>query len=44
MGSRMSSIKPLGSYELALDWRGQQADMTLRTVRGAAAAERAPAR
>jgi general secretion pathway protein N len=25
MGSRMSPIKPLGSYEMALDWRGQQA-------------------
>ena len=35
MGSRMSPIKPLGSYEMALDWRGQQADMRLRTVRGA---------
>ena len=35
MGSRMSPIKPLGSYEMAMDWRGQQADMRLRTVRGA---------
>ncbi len=35
MGSRMAPIKPLGSYEVALDWRGQQADMVLRTVRGA---------
>jgi general secretion pathway protein N len=35
MGSRMSPIKPLGSYEMAMDWRGQQADMILRTVRGA---------
>jgi general secretion pathway protein N len=35
MGSRMSPIKPLGSYEMAMDWRGQQADMSLRTVRGA---------
>jgi general secretion pathway protein N len=35
MGSRMSSIKPLGSYEVAMDWRGQQADLALRTVRGA---------
>jgi general secretion pathway protein N len=35
MGSRMSPIKPLGSYEMAMDWRGQQADLTLRTVRGA---------
>lgn len=35
MGSRMSPIKPLGSYELALDWRGQQAQLNLSTVRGA---------
>jgi general secretion pathway protein N len=35
MGSRMSPIKPLGSYEMAMDWRGQRADLGLRTVRGA---------
>jgi general secretion pathway protein N len=35
MGSRMSPIKPLGSYEMVMDWRGPQADLTLRTVRGA---------
>jgi general secretion pathway protein N len=35
MGSRMAPIKPLGSYEMAMDWRGQQADLSLRTVRGA---------
>jgi general secretion pathway protein N len=35
MGSRMSPVKPLGSYEMAMDWRGQQADMSLRTIRGA---------
>jgi general secretion pathway protein N len=35
MGARMSPIKPLGSYEMAMDWRGQQADLILRTVRGA---------
>lgn len=35
MGSRMSPVKPLGSYELAMDWRGQRADLNLRTVRGA---------
>jgi general secretion pathway protein N len=35
MGSRMAPVKPLGSYELALDWRGQQAQMNLSTVRGA---------
>lgn len=35
MGSRMVSVKPLGSYEMALDWRGQQAQLNLSTVRGA---------
>jgi len=35
MGSRMSPVKPLGSYEMAMDWRGQKADLVLRTVRGA---------
>jgi len=35
MGSRMSSVQPLGSYEMIMDWRGAQADLTLRTVRGA---------
>ena len=35
MGSRMSPIKPLGSYEMVMDWRGQNADVVLRTVRGA---------
>ena len=35
MGSRMSPVKPLGSYEMAFDWRGNAADLNLRTVRGA---------
>lgn len=35
MGSRMAPIKPLGSYEMTMDWRGQQAAMSLSTVRGA---------
>ena len=35
MGSRMAPVKPLGSYEMVMDWRGPQADLTLRTVRGA---------
>jgi general secretion pathway protein N len=35
MGSRMTPIKPLGSYELNMDWRGQQAKLELTTVRGA---------
>ncbi|MGI4721557.1 MAG: type II secretion system protein N [Janthinobacterium lividum] len=35
MGSRMAPVRPLGSYEMAFDWRGSQADLSLRTVRGA---------
>ncbi|HEX8784996.1 MAG TPA: type II secretion system protein N, partial [Telluria sp.] len=35
MGSRMSAIKPLGSYEMVMNWRGQNTDLVLRTVRGA---------
>jgi general secretion pathway protein N len=35
MGSRMSPIKPLGSYEMAMDWHGERADVVLRTVSGA---------
>ncbi|MFL6636342.1 MAG: type II secretion system protein N [Massilia sp.] len=35
MGSRMSPIKPLGSYEMAMDWHGARADVVLRTVSGA---------
>ncbi len=34
MSSRLSPIKPLGAYVMALDWQGQQAQMTLKTVRG----------
>lgn len=35
MGSRMTPVKPLGSYELAMDWHGQQAQLKLSTLRGA---------
>jgi general secretion pathway protein N len=35
MGSRMTPVNPLGSYEMAMDWHGQQAEVVLRTVRGA---------
>jgi general secretion pathway protein N len=35
MGSRMSPIKPLGSYEMVMDWHGQYAALTLQTTRGA---------
>lgn len=34
MASRLSPIKPLGAYNLALDWRGQQASVTLKTAKG----------
>jgi general secretion pathway protein N len=34
MASRLSSIRPLGSYALALDWSGQQARLTLSSVKG----------
>lgn len=34
MSSRLSPIKPLGSYQLALDWRGQQAQLELSSVKG----------
>ena len=35
MGSRMSPVKPLGSYQLVMDWKGAQAQLVLTTVRGA---------
>ena len=35
MASRMSPVRPLGSYEMAFDWRGARADVQLRTLRGA---------
>ncbi len=34
MGSRMSPVKPLGSYDLAMDWHGSQATVTLSTIKG----------
>jgi general secretion pathway protein N len=34
MGSVVSSIKPLGSYQLTMQWEGQQAQMELATVKG----------
>ena len=34
VASRMSPIKPLGSYALALDWHGAQASVKLKTVKG----------
>jgi general secretion pathway protein N len=35
MGSRMSPVKPLGSYEMVMDWKGQEAALDLHTTRGA---------
>lgn len=34
IASRLSPVKPLGTYGLAFDWRGQQASVTLATVKG----------
>jgi general secretion pathway protein N len=34
IGSRLSPIKPLGAYQLKLDWQGQQAVLQLKTVYG----------
>jgi len=34
MASRLSPIKPLGTYDLGFDWRGQTADMVLKTLKG----------
>lgn len=34
MSSRLSPVRPLGAYSLAFNWQGQQAQMTLRTIKG----------
>jgi general secretion pathway protein N len=34
MASRLSPIKPLGAYQLIMDWRGSQAALELKSVRG----------
>ena len=34
IASRLSPIKPLGAYNLAFAWRGQQAAVTLKTTKG----------
>jgi len=34
IASRMSPVKPLGSYNLALDWRGKEAGAVLATAKG----------
>jgi general secretion pathway protein N len=35
MASRLSPVKPLGSYRLRFDWQGRQAGLTLMTLSGA---------
>jgi general secretion pathway protein N len=35
MASRLSPVKPLGSYRLRFDWQGRQARLTLATLGGA---------
>ena len=34
IASRLSSIKPLGAYDLTMDWQGQQAQIGLTSLRG----------
>lgn len=34
MSSRLTPVKPLGSYQLAFDWKGQQAALALNSLRG----------
>lgn len=34
IASRLSSIKPLGAYLMTMDWRGQMAALSLKTVKG----------
>jgi general secretion pathway protein N len=34
MASRLSAVRPLGSYALALDWQGQRAQLALSSVKG----------
>jgi general secretion pathway protein N len=34
IASRLSPVKPLGAYDLTMEWRGQQAQLALKSVRG----------
>lgn len=34
IASRLSQVKPLGAYKLTFDWRGQQAQLVLTTIKG----------
>ena len=35
VASRLSPVKPLGSYNLTIEWNGQQARLLLKTIKGA---------
>jgi general secretion pathway protein N len=34
IASRLSPVKPLGAYNLAMDWQGQRAQLKLTTIKG----------
>jgi general secretion pathway protein N len=34
IASRLSPIRPLGAYELTMDWQGQQGQLALKTLKG----------
>lgn len=34
VASRLSPVKPLGDYDLKLDWKGSEANVALKTLRG----------
>lgn len=34
IASRLSPIKPLGAYEMIMDWKGREARMELKTIKG----------
>lgn len=34
IASRLSPIKPLGAYQMIIDWRGAQAQLVLKTIKG----------
>jgi general secretion pathway protein N len=34
IASRLSPVKPLGAYQLIMDWRGRQAQLALTTIKG----------
>jgi general secretion pathway protein N len=34
MASRLSPVRPLGTYRLYMDWHGQRADVRLETLHG----------